>query len=82
MELRLNAAVGSRHPERESGEIFLGYCNLGGFEEVGLSTKRVGTKVFDDDGMDVTKEARTGPIGTVIFPVFASAPQHQRLFRR
>lgn len=82
MELQLNASVGSPHPECGRGEIFLAYCNLGGFNQIELTSKRFGRTVLDDAGTDVTKEAQTGPIGTAIFPVFVSAQEQQRQYRQ
>ena len=75
MELRLNAVVGSLHPECGPSEFFVGYCNLGGFQEIEFRTKRKGTLVVDDDGIDVTNEAREGSLGIIIFPVFAETSE-------
>jgi len=65
-EYKLNAGIGSPHPECHNHETFVGYTNQGGFGQIGWTTKRAGTRVFDDNGREVTEE-----LAGDIFPVFA-----------
>lgn len=52
------------HPERRSGEIFVGNSNNYGFENIGWKTKRKGDKAFYSFGKEYADQS--------YFPVFAS----------
>ncbi len=77
MKLRLNAGIGHHHPECRADERFVTYVNKNGFDQIGWTTKRVGTQVFTDDGDDVTVKAKGK-----IFPVFAQSSELDRANNR
>lgn len=61
------AHIGSPHPERRPGEVFITYANQAAYALVGWVTKRKGERWLDEQGQD-----RNDP---TVFPVFAETAE-------
>ena len=78
MLLKLNARLGTPHPECAPDEVFVGYFNQNGFAEIeAYPSKRKGTRLFDDAAVEVTEGAYPE-----FFPVFALASEIEANFRQ
>lgn len=74
--VKLNASIGSPHPDCRKGEMFICYANEPGFKQIGWNTKRKGVTVINDDEIDMTND----PEHEDIFPVFVQKAEFKERF--
>lgn len=73
----LTAGYGTLHPECEEGEVFICYERRAETSSMDIPGKRLGTRVFDNAGTEVTAIA----IQRGIVPVFANEVEHRKRYR-
>ncbi len=68
------------HEEQNPGEVFLGYWNRVGYENMTHQSKRLGKKVFDDNGREIDQSNVSFDVRG--FPVFAARSEIEKTRRR